>query len=663
MSSSLRPPLIERPTDLTADRLTDIFGGAAVRDFTVERIGTGQMSECYRVALTYAEEKAGPASVVLKVAAADPSSRQTGLAMGLYEREVDFYTSIAPGLDGPIAPCYHAAYDPATGAFDLVLGDAAPAVVGDEISGATAEQARLALSQLALVHGPLLDDQTLAANDRVNRESPVNQALIAALYAGFIERYRDQIAEQHREVCERLVQTFDAYLAAEAERNGPRGLIHGDYRLDNMLFGQPGADRPLTVVDWQTVTWGPAFTDVAYFLGCALPIERRREHYDTLLAAYTEALGPAAGVTVDDVREGVRRQSFFGVLMSIVSPMLVERTERGDQMFMAMIARHCQHVLDTDALAILPPPTRPEPLRPGAEDEDSHPPGDEPLWSESWYFDFADLRQDVGGWIRLGLIPNQGHAWINALLCGPGMPTVAVLDFEVALPDDHTRVRTHDAEVRMEVVEPLRTFRVTVRAQGQAYDDPAALLRGEAGRPVAVDFDLTWSTDGVPYQYRVSPRYEIPCRVTGSVTADGRTIELARVQGQRDHSWAPRDWWAMDWVWSALHLDDGTHLHGVDIHIPGMPPLAVGYLQQPGQPLVELEQIATNATFAPDGLPLTAQLGFGDLAVDITLRGHAPVLLSSPDGRLSRFPRAWGTVETPDGRTGVGWIEWNQNQS
>ena len=663
MSSSLRPPLIERPTDLTADRLTDILGGAAVRDFTVERIGTGQMSECYRVALTYADEKAGPASVVLKVAAADPSSRQTGLAMGLYEREVEFYTSTAPGLDGPIAPCYHAAYDPATGAFDLVLGDAAPAVVGDEISGATAEQARLALTQLALVHGPLLDDQTLAANDRFNRESPVNQALITALYAGFIERYRDQIAEQHRDVCERLVQTFDAYLAAEAERNGPRGLIHGDYRLDNMLFGQPGADRPLTVVDWQTVTWGPAFTDVAYFLGCALPIERRREHYDTLLAAYTEALGPAAGVTVDDVREGVRRQSFFGVLMSIVSPMLVERTERGDQMFMAMIARHCQHVLDTDALAILPTPTRPEPLRPGAEDEDSHPPGDEPLWSESWYFDFADLRKDVGGWIRLGLIPNQGHAWINALLCGPGMPTVAVLDFEVALPDDHTRVRTHDAEVRMEVVEPLRTFLVTVRAQGQAYDDPAALLRGEAGRPVAVDFDLTWSTDGVPYQYRVSPRYEIPCRVTGSVTADGRTIELAQVQGQRDHSWAPRDWWAMDWVWSALHLDDGTHLHGVDIHIPGMPPLAVGYLQQPGQPLLELEQIATNATFAPDGLPLTAQLGFDDLAVDITLRGHAPVLLSSPDGRLSRFSRAWGTVETPDGRTGVGWIEWNQNQS
>ena len=70
------------------------------------------------------------------------------------------------------------------------------------------------------------------------------------------------------------------------------GLVHGDYRLDNMLFGRPGSLRDLTVVDWQTVTWGPAMTDVAYFLGCALTTEDRRTHYDELLRAYHEGLGP-----------------------------------------------------------------------------------------------------------------------------------------------------------------------------------------------------------------------------------------------------------------------------------------------------------------------------------------------------------------------------------
>lgn len=658
----LRPHLIETVDDLSPEWLTAVIGAGTVTDYAVDRIGTGQMSECYRVRLTYANGDTGPESVVLKIAAPAGSSRQTGATMGLYEREVRFYTDIAPGLEGPVAHCYHADYDPGSGAFDLVLSDAAPAVAGDEIRGATAEQARLALTQIGLVHGRLLGNEKLEGADWINRETPVNQDLITALYAGFIDRYTDRISAEHRNVCERFVEVYDAYMAAEEEIDAPRGLVHGDFRLDNMLFGAAGSDQPLTVLDWQTVTWGPAFGDVAYFLGCALPVERRREWSDELLAAYHEALGPDSGVTIDDVRAGVRRQSFFGVLMSIVSPMLVERTERGDEMFMAMIERHCQHVLDIDALALLPEPTVQEPLQPNATDEGRHEPTGEPLWNESWYFDFADPGQNLGGWIRLGLVPNQGHTWINALLCGPDMPTVALLDFTAPVPDDHTRVRTDDIELTFDVAEPLQTFRVTVSGRGQAFDDPAELLRGGAGRPVDVTMDLTWHTAGTPYQYRMSTRYEIPCTVSGSVTVDGESFEFADVVGQRDHSWAARDWWSMDWMWSALHLDDGTHEHGVEIRIPGIPPMSVGYLQAPGQPLVELQKVTPESTF--DGeLPVRMQLTCapGDLTATFEVRGHAPVLLTSEEGRRSRFPRAWGTVTTADGRTGAGWVEWNRN--
>ena len=352
---------LERPSDLTAEWLADVLGTGPVGEFSCERIGTGQMSECYRVLLTYAGSAdvadPGPASIVLKVAAGDPTSRQTGQALGLYEREVRFYTDIAPRLTaggaGPVAPCYHSAIDPPTGIFDLVLGDATPAVVGDEIRGATIEQAVLAVSELGRLHGPLLGDPTLAGADWLNREAPVTAELLGALHAGFIDRYGESMTPQQRMVCDRLVAAFDGYLAAEAAVDRPMGLVHGDYRLDNLLFGQAGADRPLTVVDWQTVTWGPALTDLAYFLGCALPVVTRREHHDRLLGAYHEALGAQSALSLADVRDGVRRQSFFGVMMAIVSSMLVVRTDRGDQMFMTMLARHCAHVLDTDALAIL----------------------------------------------------------------------------------------------------------------------------------------------------------------------------------------------------------------------------------------------------------------------------------------------------------------------
>jgi hypothetical protein len=464
-------------------------------------------------------------------------------------------------------------------------------------------------------------------------------------------------------VCERLVAAFDGYVAQEAGSDRVQGLVHGDYRLDNMLFGTSGADRPLTVVDWQTVSWGPALTDLAYFLGCALPTRDRRERYVELLRAYHEALGPEAPISLAEVTEGVRRQSFFGVMMAIVSSMLVERTDRGDRMFMTMLQRNCDHVLDTDALATLPAAVAPEPIRPSEDDELAHTPTAEPLWSESWYADFADVAQGLGGWFRLGLIANQGKAWVHALLCGPDMPTVAVVDCEVPLPDDPWALRTDAFELSHSASAPLRTYRVDVRARAQAYQDPSALLRGETGTPVEMSMNLAWFTDGTPYKYRLATRYEIPCTVSGTVTVDGTTYRVDAAPGQRDHSWGVRDWWSMDWIWSALHLDDGTHLHGVNIRIPGAPTFSVGYHQDADGNVSDLQTVASRESFGANGLPVNAALDLdpGGLSADIEVRGQAPVRLTSADGRVSQFPRAWAAIRTADGRSGVGWVEWNRN--
>ncbi|MCV7200161.1 DUF7064 domain-containing protein [Mycobacterium angelicum] len=658
MDSSIEQP-IERPGDLTASWLTAAIGTGVVTDFTVERIGTGQMSECYRVTPTYAEP-GGPDSVVLKVSATDPMSRQTGAALGLYEREVRFYRDIAPRLGGPVAPCYHAAVDPATGIFDLLLGDAGPALVGDEIAGATTEQAMLAVTELGRLHGPLLGDTALAEAPWLNRDAPLSQAMISGLYADFVDRYGDQIAPQWRMVCDRLIAAFDGYLGAQT---GIQGLVHGDYRLDNLLFGTAEADRALTVVDWQTVSWGPALTDLAYFLGCALATPDRRAQYGALLRAYHQALGPAAPISLGDVAEGVRRQSFFGVMMAIVSSMLVQRTERGDRMFMTLLQRHCDHVLDVDALATLPAPAEPEPLRPSEPDELAHTATEEPLWSESWYADFADAAQGLGGWFRIGRIPNQDTAWFHALLCGPGLPTVAVADFAVPLPADPWELRTPVIQASHAARAPLRSYGVDIRAAGQAYADPSALLRGEPGEPVEITMQLVWTTAGTPYKYRLTTRYEIPCTVSGSVTVNDAHYQFDSVPGQRDHSWGVRDWWSMDWMWSALHLDDGTHIHALHLRIPNTPAMGLGYLQDAAGDVTELQQVDIREVFDDNGLPSnsTLTLNPGGLTASIDARGHAPLRLTAADGRVSQFARAWVILSTADGRSGVGWMEWNRN--
>jgi len=343
--------------------------------------------------------------------------------------------------------------------------------------------------------------------------------------------------------------------------------------------------------------------------------------------------------------------------------MLVERTDRGDRMIMTMQQRNCDHVLDTDALATLPAAVAPEPLRPAEEDELAHEPTAEPLWSESWYADFVDAAQGLGGWFRIGLIANQRKAWVHALLCGPNMPTVAV-DAEVPLPADAWALRTDAFEVGHSATAPLQTYRVDVRARAQAYPDPSALLRGEAGTPVEMTMNLVWATDGTPFKYRLTTRYEIPCTVSGTVTVNDTSYRIDSVPGQRDHSWGVRDWWSMDWIWSALHLDDGTHLHGVNIRIPGAPTFSVGYVQGgPDKDVTELETVASREAFGANGLPLDATLTLnpGEISADVEVRGHAPVRLTADDGRVSQFPRAWASIRTADGRSGVGWVEWNRN--
>jgi hypothetical protein len=48
-----------------------------------------------------------------------------------------------------------------------------------------------------------------------------------------------------------------------------------------------------------------------------------------------------------------RRGTWAGMLMAVAASMLVERTARGDQMFMTMAHRHATQISDLDAALLL----------------------------------------------------------------------------------------------------------------------------------------------------------------------------------------------------------------------------------------------------------------------------------------------------------------------
>jgi hypothetical protein len=292
-------------------------------------------------------------------------------------------------------------------------------------------------------------------------------------------------------------------------------------------------------------------------------------------------------------------------------------------------------------------------------DEFRHPPVDEPHWSESWYFDAVSDDGGLGVYTRTGLVAGRGTALFTAAIVRPGGETILVVDADAALPDDPAQtLRTSAFVASQECLEPLRRYRVRVNGTGRRHADRAAPLRAEAGDAIEIALDLHFETDGTPYRWQLTSRYEIPCRVTGTVTVDGVTTPFAG-PGQRDHSWGPRDWWGHEWMWSAFHFEDGTRTHAVTLS--DLPGLMVGYVQRDGR-LIELSSGSSTGEQDEDGLVRSDRLVHDQagLTVEVRPTGFGPLRLVSDAGKVAWFTRAMAEAVTSDGVRGVGWIEWNR---
>ena len=296
-------------------------------------------------------------------------------------------------------------------------------------------------------------------------------------------------------------------------------------------------------------------------------------------------------------------------------------------------------------------------------DEARHQPDDSELWNESYYLDWFSPDGAVGGYVRIGFVPGLDQLWYWACLVEANGPLVTVIEHEAALPKSGTslEVRHDGLWADHDVPEALERMTCSLEAFAVSLDDPAEVYHGARGDRVPFGFELDWEPDRNAYQWPpVTPRYEIPCRVHGHVLVGDRRIEIDG-WGQRDHSWgAARDWWAMQWCWSAGRLEDGTRWHTAGDFYPGLD-FGVGYLLEAGSTeFTDIDSIVVTQTPGREGLVEHARLEFGGLGLEVEPIAWSPVLLTHPDGREDRFPRGMARFRADDGREGLGWIEFNQ---
>lgn len=317
----------------------------------VAPIGTGQVADSVRVEFK-TNEHAPFSSLVAKVSSDEDQSRAAGRTEMNYLREVRFYEEIAPRLSARVPRCYYAEIDSNGTEFVLLLEDLSPATAGNQLAGASIEQVAAALRQAARFHAPFWGGDELRGSAWLDISDSYwkrFEEMMPQWWAGFRDRYDGKLSDAQVAFGDAFVGAIDQYYALM--RSLPPTVQHGDFRLDNLLFGVDGDPAALAVVDWQTVLLAPGAVDAAYCVGGSLPVDVRREHEEHLFQVYSDELA-AHGVEVesDELRLGYAAGTLHNFIIGVAAAMLVVRTERGDALFLSMVTNAATHAQDQKAL-------------------------------------------------------------------------------------------------------------------------------------------------------------------------------------------------------------------------------------------------------------------------------------------------------------------------
>jgi hypothetical protein len=344
--------VVETVEDFSPEWLSSALGHP-VRSFDAEPIGTGQMGSSWRLTLRYARDP-GPPSVVAKLAAG-PEAARAHVAPG-FAKEVGFYRVLAPTLDVRTPHCFYGAISEDHADFTLLLEDLAPATPGVQADSCTVDQAMGAVRNLAALHASRWDDQSLHAHRFLSPVIPEQAELVAAVLGPateeFLSRYGEELSDEDARTLRASAGAIGAWVVARRE---PFSVIHGDYRLDNLMF--PPTDDDVAALDWQSVSVGPPGRDLAYFVATTFDAEDRRRHEDALVAEYHSALVArgVAGYDLDHCGDDYRLGQLQGPLITVLGAVYAtaERSEGADQMFLAMTTRSCAAIRDLRTLELL----------------------------------------------------------------------------------------------------------------------------------------------------------------------------------------------------------------------------------------------------------------------------------------------------------------------
>lgn len=239
-----------------------------------------------------------------------------------------------------------------------------------------------------------------------------------------------------------------------------------------------------------------------------------------------------------------------------------------------------------------------------ASHDSIHPVGDDPAWSESWYFNAYDAEAGAGFVTRIGLRANEGvaHAFLLTWLPRGGVSWFEETTPITALPDGTITV----GGFSLEPIEAMRAWRLGARG------------RDGAGREIVVGatFEASMPPYGIDAPSRdpaigsaaatgalATGHFEQAGRYAGTIEVGGQATPIA-ARGIRDKSWGPRrtdgSRGLRAWRWFSIVMEDDFQLGGIRVS-SDRGELHRGWIRRGGE-ITTVRRWGIRTTTAPDGL-------------------------------------------------------------
>lgn len=315
--------------------------------------GTGRSTAQVKIAYNVASP--APPTVIAKFHPPSPELGAKAERFGYFPREVAAYNLLGSRPPVRIPQVYLAQTNKEGTKLNLVLEDlSARCRLGSQVDGCSIADAHAVIEQLAGLHRKFLNAKDLETITW-GIERWFDASHLEDSYSTGAAIFRAEFGSQLTKAELNIIDEFKALVGVWWRKQGDyRTLLHGDARVDNILFEESGDTPTAYLVDWQLARLGDPQIDVAYFLTGSLSPQDRRACERDLIRRHAGVIREKEPGYADEVAmNSYRLNAVAGLLYTVGAANKLSINPSMAALLLALAKRNCAAVEDWNSLNAL----------------------------------------------------------------------------------------------------------------------------------------------------------------------------------------------------------------------------------------------------------------------------------------------------------------------